>query len=166
MAGGSKVSQLGALYSDEIRTPTLDHEGELKKNKSKPKPRPLPPVPISYLQKMPCNEAIYTKEVPQHWLTQNIPQPPIDTGCPRLTPLPFGWFGEPIFARPAPSSRPLPQPPVAFTPLTKKEAYDDFLDESYEQWVGEMEKHRSLVQWLSGCEVAHNTHSWMVGEAY
>ena len=42
--------------------------------------------------------------------------------------------------------RPLLQPPVAFAPPTQEEVYDDFLNESYEQWVGEIEKYRSLMQ--------------------
>ena len=146
--------------------PILDHRQDVESVKPKRKSRPLPPLPVAYPQLMPRDEATYTKEAPHQWLIPNTSQSSIDTGYQQPTSLPFGWFGEPIFTRPALSSRPLPKPPIAFTSPTKEEVYNDFLNESYEQWVGEMEKHRSVMQWLHGCEVTPDALSWeMVGDA-
>ena len=160
------IVQPKPLRFEEVRPPLLDREWDLADIKPKRKSRPLPPIPTFYPQPMACDEAIYGMGGLWH-SPMKSPQHPIGTGRPQRNPVPFGFFGQPVFTHSSSSSSsralPLPHtsgswalhaplPPFAFTYLTEKNVHDDFLDESYEELVGEIAGYRRVMQWVGEVE--------------
>ena len=169
------IVQPKPLRIEEVRPPLLDREWDLEDIKPKRKSRPLLPIPTSYPLQIPRDEVIYNTGGPWH-SPMKSPQHPIGTGRPQRNPIPFGFFGEPAFTHPSSSSsRPLPQPyatgsralhvalpTFAFTYPTEENVHDDFLDESYDELIGEIAVYRRVMEWVGEVEGCRMT----VGNTY
>ena len=152
------VYQPKPVRVDEARPPVLDHEWKVEggvKPKAKPKPRPLPPTPVFHLEYKPRAE--WEKE-----FSRAIAR--YGNG-----PAPFGYTGKPVFTRPEPPSKPLPQPPASDSRVTqttpKQESDVATPGESIEEDPEDKRGWWNLTDYLLGCEVGSSGHSDMTASS-